>query len=332
MSHQPNQQVENQDRSDTHASTSFLDKCRPKLKKLEEVRLEKLRTYTFRKKIAVPVGALLTPVLGFIDYWLLLLQRGSDDGAAGITIVGLGLLWGWVTQPKRQYARAYKKDILPDIAGLFGDFTYDVKGKIAMEAMKPSKIVPNHTRYTSEDFFTGTYKNVGINFSEIKLKRKSGKNTVTVFKGLAILLTQGTRKFYGHTVLVKDQGAIGSWLRKQSSKLQRADLVDPEFEKLFDVFTDDQVEARYLIDPLIIENLKTLYREYNGDKMMAAFYDNHFLILIGSKKNHFEPPAIHTPATDEDGLLSMKNEIEQILSIVDRLSLYDPRNRDAPTP
>ena len=306
-------------------TAAFLEKCRPKLAELETVRLAKLKVFEFRKKIAIPVGAVLTPLLGFIDYWLILLQRSSDDTAAGVSVAGLGALWWWVTSPRRQYANAYKTDILPDIARLFGDFTYDVKGKIPMDIMKPSKIVPGYTRYKSEDFFKGIYKAVEINFSEIDLKKKSGKSTVTVFKGLAILLTQGTRRFHGHTIMTRDQGKIGGWFKEKTSSFKRADLVDPEFEKIFDVFTTDQVEARYLIDPRIVENLKTLYEEYNGSQMMVAFYDDHVLILIGSKVNHFEPADIRTPATNEAGLLAMKREIGEILSIVDRLSLYDPK-------
>ncbi|MEM7459180.1 MAG: DUF3137 domain-containing protein [Pseudomonadota bacterium] len=313
------------ERSDADAA-AFLEKSRSKLEQLETIRLDKLRIYEQRKKFAIPIGAILTPFLGWIDYWLLIWQSGNDDTAAGVSIAGLAMLWGWVTQPKRQYARAYKRDILPDLARLFGDFRYEAKGKIPMDWMKPSKIVPGHSRYKSEDYFVGEYKNVGINFSEIKLTKKSGKHTVTVFNGLAILLTSGTRRFFGHTIMIRDQGKIGGWLKKQTAGLDRADLVDPEFEKIFDVFTNDQVEARYLIDPRIIENLKALYAEYSGKKMMAAFYDDHFLILIGSDKNHFEPASIQLAATDEASILSMKREIEQILSIVDRLSLYDRRN------
>ena len=49
------------------------------------------------------------------------------------------------------------------------------------------------------------------------------------------------------------------------------------------------------------------------------------LILIGSNENHFEPADISIPATNEDGLLAMKDEIEQILSIIDQLELIDKR-------
>ena len=272
---------------------------------------------------------MLTPFLGFIDYWLFMLQRGNDDTAVGVTAIVLAAIWGWVTQPKRQYAKAYKIKILPDIASLFGEFTYDVKGKIPMKIMKPSNIIPKHTNYYSEDLFSGEYIGVGINFSEMKLTKRRNKSTVVVFNGLAILLTHGARKFHGHTIITKDQGKVGEWFKKQTINLKRANMVDPEFERIFDVYTNDQTEARYLIDPLIIESLKDLYQEYNGDKMLASFYNDQVLILIESTKNHFEPADIKIPATNEAELLSMKREIEQILSIVDRLSLYDPRQRQA---
>lgn len=304
---------------------TFLAACQPKLDRLEGLRLKKFASLNRRKKLALPIGAVVTPVLGFIDYWLILLQRGNDDGFVGVTIGGLVLLWWWVTVPQRQYARAYKAEILPEITRLFGEFDYAPKGKIPMEAMKPSRIVPSHTRYSAEDHFSGRYRGVGIAFSEIVLKRKSGRSTTTVFKGLAILLTYDAQKFHGHTILTRDRGAIGEWLQAKTAKLERADLTDPEFEKRFDVFTSDQVEARYLIDPAIVENIKALHAEFEGKDFRAAFFEDRVLVLIASSKNHFEPAAIDQPAYDAAGVLSMKREVGQILSIVDRLALYDWR-------
>jgi len=305
----------------------FLQKCRPKLRQLETLRVEKLGVYNVRKKLAKIITPIATPICGFIDYWLFLLQRGNEDTLMGVTFLFAGALYAWVTKPKRQYARAYKTDMLPDIARAFGDFRYKIKGKISMADMKPSNIVPHHTSYNSEDYFAGDFKGVGIRFSEIMLSKKSGKRTVTVFRGLAILLDQGVRKFHGKTILTMDKTKPGEWFQKRITKLKPANLVDPEFENLFDVFTNDQVEARYLIDPVIVENLKALYREHSGDQMLASFYDNKFLILIGSNKNHFEPADIYTSATNEGELLALKSEVSQILSIVNRLSLYDPTQR-----
>ncbi len=308
----------------------FLEASKEQLERLEVIRKEKFKTYKFRKKIAIPAAFIVTPFTGYLDYMLLWLQSSNDDSAAGLTIAVIGGLYWWVTQPKRQYNKAYKQEVLPNLANLFGDFRYDVEGEIKLHKMWPSKILPNHDRYKSEDYFEGTYKGVDIEFSEIDFqqKRRSKNRTryVSVFKGLAILLDMKSKKFYGHTTLDKDRGKISEWFKERSKKLKRANLVDPEFEKIFDVYTNDQVEARYLIDPVMMERLKGLQEEYDGKSMMAAFYDSKMLVLIQSQYNYFEPADLEIPATDPRSILSMKKEIGEILSLIDRLNLYDPRD------
>lgn len=306
----------------------FMASVKPDLNILEKLRRVKYRVYKRRKKMAIPVCAVALPITGWLDYLLLWLQRGSDDGGAGLTFLVAGAIYWWVTQPKREYARGYKDKILPKLAKLFGDFIYDADGSITMSKLTPSKIIPSHDKYNSEDYFKGTYKGVEMEFSEVKLTEEqgSGKNrrTVTKFKGLIILLNMNKKKFYGHTTLQKDAGKIAEWFKEKSSKMKRARMADPEFEKMFDAYTTDQVEARYLIDPLMIEDLKALQEEYDGKSMQAAWYDSKMLVMISSSHNHFEPANIKIPATDPESILNMKHEIGQILGIVDRLDLYDP--------
>lgn len=307
---------------------AFLEKSKEHLENLEVIRLEKLKTYNWRKKIAIPAAALLTPVLGYLDYMLLWLQSSSDDSAAGLSLAFLAGLYAWVTSPKRQYAKAYKETILPELAKLFGNFLYLVDGAIPVEEMRPSKIMPAHDRYQTEDYFEGQYKGINIKFSEVDFQqRRRSKNRtyyVSIFKGLAILLDMKTKKFYGHTIMDKDQSKISEWFKEKSSNLKRANLVDPEFEKIFDVYTNDQVEARYLIDPVMMERLKGLQEEYDGEGMTAAFFESKMLVLIQSKHNHFEPADLTIPASDPRSILNMKKEIGEILSLIDRLELYDP--------
>lgn len=301
--------------------------CKPRLEKLESTRKAKLKNYKWRKKIGSMVASVVVPSLAYVDYWLLQWQSGNDDSFAGLSVAAAGMIWHWVTSPRRQYIKAYKKEIMPKLAHLFAGLIYEAKGKIPMGLLEPSKIIPHHTKYKSEDYFYGSYKGVDIKFSEIKLQKKKGsgkrRRTVTVFKGLAILLEATNKKFYGHTVLHKDSGKLDEWFKEKSTKLKRANLVDPEFEKIFDVYTNDQVEARYLIDPVMIENLKALYSQYNGKKMSAAYYEDKILILIASKHNHFEPPALEVPAIKPETIFKMRKEIENILSIIEHLSLYD---------
>ena len=305
----------------------FYQRVLPELTTLEKIRQIKQKVYQFRRRIAMIISPVVFPMTGWVDWWLLKMQSGSDDSAAGLTVIVGSALWWWVTQPKRQYAKAYKDQILPKIARLFGDLTYDSSGRIEMDAMKGFKIVPSHDRYEVDDYFRGSYRGTALQFSEIELseRRRSGKRTtyVTVFKGLAILIRLPRQKFAGHTVLVGNSFSMVQWFKKKSLGLQRADLVDPAFEKEYDVYTDDQVEARYLIHPTMIEKIKAIRDSYNADGVMAAYQKDSLLILMKSDKNHFEPAGLDVPATEPSTLVSMKHEVEQVMNLVDLMEQYD---------
>lgn len=313
----------------TKQEEDFLKACQPHLEALENIRQKKLQSYSWRKRVAMGGATAFVPPLAYLDFWLLFLQRSSgDDSIGGITALFLGALYWWLTQPRREYARAYKDKILPQLAELFGGFLYWDDGAIPVYKMQSSKILPRHDKYEAQDYFVGQYKGVNVEFSEVdfKQKRRSKNRTyyVSVFKGLAVLLDMNSRRFFGHTLLDRDRSMMVEWFKEKSGGLKRANLVDPEFEKIFDVYTNDQVEARYLIDPVMIENLKSLQDEYDGENITAAFYESKLLVLIKSDHNYFEPAKLEVPATDPRSILRMKREIGQILSLIDRLSLYDP--------
>ena len=84
----------------------------------------------------------------------------------------------------------------------------------------------------------------------------------------------------------------------------------------------NQVEARVLIDPLIIERLKNLNKIYNGTSIRAAFYDeNKVLIMIPGETEPFQSPETDSKATNIDGLKSLKEEVLQAMKIIDFLRL-----------
>jgi hypothetical protein len=303
------------------------------LKALETLRIKKLETYSFRKTIGIPAAAILAPLCGYIDWMLLMWQSGSDDSAAGLTFVVLGALYAWVNAPKRQYTKAYKKNILPKIAHAFG-LIYDKKRKIERQIRTKSKIFPQHDRYKPDDYFQGIYKGINVVFTEIKLEKKvrTNKRTSyqTVFNGLVIMLEINQKRFLGQTIMMQNKSKIGEWFAQKTIGLDKANLVDPEFEKSFDTFTNDQVEARYLIDPIIIERLKAVHAEYEGKDLKVSFFDQTVMIMIESKHNHFEPSCLYTPATDPESLKTMHREVVEILGFIDRLDTMIKARDDMP--
>lgn len=304
----------------------FTENARSQIEYLEDLRLSKLSVYNWRKKIGSGIAVVGVPICGWIDYLLLSVQSSGDDDAFGVTVALIaGIIW-WVTQPKRQYVKAYKSEILPRIAKLLGNLDYSVNGKINMAKLKPSKILPSHNTYSSEDYFSGTYKGVGIEIAETELVSGSGKNRKTKFKGLFFLLNLNRKNFHGHTILLSNTTKVQEWFQEKKSGLKKANMVSPEFEKRYDCYTNDQVEARYLLDPVMIEKLQDLRLSYftysNGvhKQISAAFFGKTFLfIMLPSKHNHFEHANIHVSAMNVGVIKSMRRELQSVLSLIDYL-------------
>ena len=132
------------------------------------------------------------------------------------------------------------------------------------------------------------------------------------------------KKFLSKTIVVKNAAALMQWFEEKKLGLQRANLVDPEFEKMFSVYTNDQVDARYLIDPVIIERFKNMAEIYSAKGITASYYDHQLLLLIPSKIDLFEPAGLEVSAEDKRSILHMEQELEHIFLLIDQLENYRP--------
>jgi hypothetical protein len=133
-------------------------------------------------------------------------------------------------------------------------------------------------------------------------------------------------RFYGHTIVVKNAIKLAEWMRETFGGLKRADLVDPVFEKTYSVFTNDQVEARYLLHPAMIERINTLDHTHAGaaSALSIAYRDGCVFMLLPSHKNMFEPAGIDVPATDRAAVLSLRSHLSGVLGMIDQLEFYQP--------
>ncbi|MBK6895921.1 MAG: DUF3137 domain-containing protein [Alphaproteobacteria bacterium] len=190
-----------------------------------------------------------------------------------------------------------------------------------------SKIVPGHRVYHADDVFEGTCKGVRLFLADITLRSYSQQKggAVTVFRGLLIGLDLGKTSFTGHTAVVHNKTSFLDSSHQQLAGLKRVKVPAPEFERVFDAYGTDQVEARYLLDPAMMERLIAIYNEFSGQGMAVAFYKNKVMILISTSYNPFEPDGLFTPAGCHHSILRVKKEFENVLSLIDRLKLYDPQ-------
>ncbi len=310
---------------------AFLARIKPQLDALEEDRKKKYAAYIKRRIpgfAMIGLGALITVP---VDYMLLTAPSNTHHyfGATGVLIV---MVWTWVTQPQRDYANDYKTDIIPRIAALLG-LEYRLDGGIPLAEMEPSKILPRHDDYKSRDYFEGMYKGARVRFCSVEINvppNIANLENDQTYRGIAIMITMPKPKFYGHTVLASHMTGVGKWIDKQTIGLQYAQMKDPEFERRYSVFTNDQVEARYLFDPLMIERVENLKNVYAAKDIAMAYYNDQVLALVHCEtEGLFEPRPIETPATDVTSVTKIQQELAKTLALIDYLDVYQPKQEAA---
>ena len=129
------------------------------------------------------------------------------------------------------------------------------------------------------------------------------------------------KPFAGKTVVKKDAGKIGNWLNGTFKGLQKVQLEDPTFEKQFEVYASDQVEARYLLTTSFMERLLQLGALFQSANIQCMFYDRRLLLMIPAKTDRFATGSISQPATFQQETRTILAEMQLIFQMIDILKL-----------
>jgi len=193
-------------------------------------------------------------------------------------------------RPYHYYKKQIKQDIMPLFAGYFDGFQYQYGQGLREDELQDSRIFPSFDTFEADDCFKGIYQGVPIRVMEERLKvyhrTKHGRREVTVFKGVAVELDL-QKMFTSHTIVLKDSGIFNRL--KRFSGLERIRLEDPKFEKIFEVYGSDQIEARRQLTPVFMERILKLKNLYGGKSIQFSFYEGKLLIAIKTNQDMFEP-------------------------------------------
>jgi len=113
---------------------------------------------------------------------------------------------------------------------------------------------------------------------------------------------------------------------KSKKELQRVVLENPEFERLYDVYEEDQVEARKLFTPRMQEALVRL-REYLGRPVWGWAEGRNFWLRFGEKGRF--PAPINRPVSEtfETWKAHYREELLEISRVAEILKLEEEARR-----
>lgn len=233
----------------------------------------------------------LLPVLAFV--WLG--PFVSDTFKFILSALSVGGVAAWGYSPIAKATKAIKIGINSAIAqGLGVQYAHDVEPGDELEACRTYGLVPGYDRSAFEDRWFGQMEGHTFELYEAHLEEKRGSNKnrrwVTVFRG-AITAMEFGREFHS-TTLLQRAGKHKKWLglggRKDNvtfrgHRLDYVDQVHPAFEDVFELWSDDQVEARVLVHPSYVEHLLAVEAAFQGDAVRALFSRGSVVIAVESK-------------------------------------------------
>lgn len=258
-----------------------------------------------RKRALLRIGIAAGITLALVVAALLLGAAGS--GPIGIIIV-LGAGSATVALVAYFSLRGYKLGFKRAVIGRVVEFldpqlSYSPGGQVPESVFRASRLFEHSIdRYRGEDGVKGRLGSTEICFSEVHAEyvtrgSKGQRHWHTLFKGL-FFTADFNKEFHGTTVVVPDvaERVLGGWLGKliQGMNFTRTGelvkLENPDFERYFAVYADDQVEARYILTPSLMERLVE-FRELpdTGDRVFVSFAHSRVHVAVPLEKDMFEP-------------------------------------------
>lgn len=134
-----------------------------------------------------------------------------------------------------------------------------------------------------------------------------------IFKGL-YFEADFNKHFSGCTLVRAGKAGLLSGFSSSLVKLE-----DPRFNKFFTVYSNDQVEARYLLTPRMMERLVELRDSIGGFE--ASFCGSSINIAAGGIPYDAFEPNVKVSCTDQGQLARILGWVYTVTNIVEELDL-----------
>lgn len=235
------------------------------------------------------------------------------------------------------YRFAYKSKVIKKIFSLIlPEASYQPDSYITSNLFTDSKLFSNFDRYSGDDLAIATIGKTKVHVSEVHSEIRStttdskGRTRTswkTQFKGFFII-ADFHKHFNGCTLVRPDSFGGIDILNSLSnligdvfeSEMQNVELESVDFEKEFKVTSTDQVTARYILTPQMMEGILKFKETFYGSNMYMSFIDGKVNIAVSQNKNNFEP-RIYKPAIDFPIVHDTYKLFENIFSIIDYMNL-----------
>ena len=287
------------------------------LANLEQARQAALSTMKKWGAIALVAGIALGAVLYL---------GGSEEGAlaavaGGVVIAGVLCLYLF-----NKVKGEFKEKIMPVLlVGIDPSLRYDRTHGVSQNEFNQAGLFKSPDRFSGKDLVTGKIGETAVRFSFVDAEEEyqetvrdddGGSHTETryrtIFAGLFFIAD--FNKHFSGTTKIEPHG-VGFLSKMFGSHVE---LEDPEFNKHFAVSSTDQIEARYIMTPSLMERFKALQAKVGSFK--TSFVNEHMFMAVQISSSAFDPDISHSFA--ESGQVEkILTKLKMVTGIVEDLGL-----------
>ncbi len=253
--------------------------------------------------------------------FILFIPMGVTVGMGGaffaaVFFLGGGMLVVVASNNYKKLSVRFKNAYLPEIIEkIYPGSQYFPENGFLKEDVYATKLLHKSDRYYSEDYLSGTYKNISFESADCKLQNvyHNGKTTtlVTVFLG-RVYRFEFPRNFATELVLIQP-GIAQKWLY---GEYNRIDTESVDFNKDYLVFARDEIGAYKILLPQFMEKLMALDEKYH-DKISLSFMKSTLNVAVNNNIDTMDLKMFKP--IDEDFFHQFELELRDVASIIDIL-------------
>lgn len=256
-----------------------------------------------------------------------------------ICVVGLLIISKIQTRIEKNLKCFIGKNIIKEIISEKIEVqAYEANNIISQKSIKAAGITPYYDRISGSDYIKGTYQGKIIEYCDIKMEQEhestdddghTSTTWVTVFQGPFMRIPLG-KELNGYIKILERKSKrrkvgfiadlINSALNKKEMNIE---LENEAFNNKFQVKTDNEELAFYILTPQFMENIMKA-DEYANGYTNISFINGAANIAISNGKDAFEiKKTMYSKKRLEESRANMRRDLDNFLSIVDEILQKD---------
>lgn len=237
-------------------------------------------------------------------------------------------VWGiFLFFPALFWAGAFQKALLERVYNYFGFTSARDVPHGYFAAFGRLALLPAGPRYELMAYDSGQMRGLSCEVATARLHmQRMWHRHVSRATPRGVLLARFPfpKTFDGVTAILPDLGGAVNAVRPRPDDgdrmVARVRLDNPDFEKVFEVFSSNQISARYLLTPAFMERLLELRRQTDGE-MRLAFARGALYVVLAGEQSYFGSVSVSADIRDAGGMYALAADMMRLDDLVGILKL-----------